>query len=875
MKLNPETLARTTSRHPWTTIGVWVLVIVVSGVLSSRLLGDVLTDDMAFQNDPESARAASVVNEEFAGGGTVGAESTEFLVVSSDEPWDESAAAFVQELKADVAALEPDVIAPAVVTYADAEAMASQLFTPDEHGVLIALQLRGDPAAVIAELSEPVANATAVGFESQILTAEQLAALSGAEAAPATEGPQAFVLVTHPVATWHNLQFLNAVRALETVVTRRGGSDLTAPPFSGFDADQQASSLISTDGRTTLVMVPIVDMSEEIVAELREVAAAATNDAYDVQVAGQAAMFADFMKIAEEDMGKSERTGLLVALVVLVVVFGSIVAAVLPLIMGVVAIAVAVGLVALIGQLWHFNLFVQNIITMIGLAVGIDYSLFIVSRYREERKKGFPKLEAIRLSGATASRAVFFSGTTVVIALLGMLTIPVSIFRSMAGGAILVTLMAIAASMTLLPAVLGLLGDKVNWPRLSKRARLDSSHDPKGGFWDRITRTVMARPVVFLIASVLLLGTLGGFYFQLHRGTNQNISALPDEFPSRQAFLTLVSEFDSGGATDPAEIVVRGDVTTPQVQEAVKTLQRTIAATETFSSRVDVQQSNDGGVLLISAYFANDPLNDAAFDGIRELRTSIVPAAFAGVDAEILVGGSTAEFVDFLTIVDTYQWVVLGFVLGMSFLLLTVVFRSIVVPLKAILMNLLSVAAAYGAVTLVFQKGFGIDFFNAIGLPFDRAEAIEAWLPLFLFSILFGLSMDYHVFLLTRIREEYDKTGDNTEAVAYGLRTTAGIITGAALIMVAVFGAFAAGRLGMFQQMGFGLAVAVFMDATIVRTILVPASMRLLGDWNWYLPSWLQWLPKLRVEGGETGVEPEMVETRELEVPSGKKPARR
>jgi RND superfamily putative drug exporter len=198
-----------------------------------------------------------------------------------------------------------------------------------------------------------------------------------------------------------------------------------------------------------------------------------------------------------------------------------------------------------------------------------------------------------------------------------------------------------------------------------------------------------------------------------------------------------------------------------------------------------------------------------------------------------------------------------------------------VVPIKAIVMNLLSVLAAYGAVTLVFQKGAGLGFFNAIGLRFERVEAIEAWLPLFLFSILFGLSMDYHVFLLTRIREEYDKTGDNTEAVAYGLRTTAGIITGAALIMVAVFGAFAAGRLGMFQQMGFGLAVAVFMDATIVRTLLVPASMRLLGDWNWYLPSWLQWLPKLRVEGGETGAEPEMIETRELEVPSGKKPAHR
>jgi RND superfamily putative drug exporter len=874
MKLNPETLAGVSSRHPWRTIGIWVLVIVVSGLLSARLLGDVLTDEMAFQNDPESARAASVVNEEFGGGGAAGAESTEFLVVSSDVEWDDDAAAFVQRLKADVQVL-PEVIAPSVVTYADAEAMVAQLFTPDDRGVLIALRIAGDPQAAIAELGGPVANATPAGFRSQILTPAQLAELSGSDAGPpSADAPQAFVIVTHPVANTGNLQFLNAVRDIETVLTRRGGSLLAAPPFSGFDAQQQATSLISTDRSTTLVTVPITDMSEEIVAELRAVAADASDEAYDVQVAGQAAMFADFMKIAEEDMASSERTGLLVALIVLVVVFASVVAAVLPLVMGVVAIGVALGLVGLIGQLWDFNMFVQNIITMIGLAVGIDYSLFIVSRYREERKKGYPKLEAIRLSGATASRAVFFSGTTVVIALLGMLTIPVSIFRSMAGGAILVTIMAIAGSMTLLPAILGLLGDRVNWPRLSRRARVESAHDPKGGFWDRISRSVMARPAVFLTASILVLGTLGAFYFQLHRGTNQNISALPEEFPSRQAFLTLVQEFDAGGATDPAEIVVKGDMTTQEIQDAVKAFERSIAESDTFSSRVDMQRSDDGHALLISAYFADDPLNDAAFDGIRELRTSIVPAAFGTVDAEVFVGGSTAEFVDFLAIVDTYQWVVLGLVLGLSFLLLTVVFRSIVVPLKAILMNLLSVAAAYGAVTLVFQKGFGLGFFNAVGLPFEKAEAIEAWLPLFLFSILFGLSMDYHVFLLTRIREEYDKTGDNTEAVAYGLRTTAGIITGAALIMVAVFGAFAAGRLFMFQQMGFGLAVAVFIDATIVRTLLVPASMRLLGDWNWYLPRWLQWLPRIRVEGAETP-EPGALVTAPLEVSPGRTPVER
>jgi RND superfamily putative drug exporter len=603
------------------------------------------------------------------------------------------------------------------------------------------------------------------------------------------------------------------------------------------------------------------------VEALRGVAAEATDETFQVQVAGQAALFTDFFQLAEEDMRSSESIGLAVALIVLVVVFGSIVAAVLPIVMALFAIGVALGLVAVVGQLYQFNLFAQNIVTMVGLAVGIDYSLFIVSRYREERKKGFVKHDAIRRSGATASRAVFFSGATVVLALLGMLIIPVSIFRSLAGGAILVTLCAIAASMTLLPAILALLGDRVNWPRLAKRARVETSHDPQGGFWDKMTRRVMARPVVFLVASVLILGSLGIFYFQLHRGTSQNVSQLPEEFPSRQAFLTLVQEFNSGGVTDPAQVLLTGDIAAPEVQGAIKDLQRAISEDPAFSDQTATTPSEDGSALMISAYFAGDPSTDAAFEGVRSLREDLVPGAFGDVvGIETLVGGNSALFVDFMSVVDTYQWIVLIFVLGLSFMLLTVVFRSIVVPVKAIVMNLLSVMAAYGAVTLVFQKGVGLGFFNAIGLPFKRVEAIEAWLPLFLFSILFGLSMDYHVFLLTRIREEYDKTGDNTEAVAYGLRTTAGIITGAALIMVAVFSAFAMGRLGAFQQMGFGLAVAVFMDATIVRTILVPASMRLLGDWNWYLPRWLQWLPRLRVEGAAEDVIEERTPAQEVPV---------
>jgi RND superfamily putative drug exporter len=750
MKLSPEALARASSRHPWRTIGLWVVLIVTMGYLSSQLLGDVLTQEFEFTNNPESVQAQDVIDEKFSNGEEVA--STEFFIVGS-----------------------------------------------------------------------------------QSLTVE-------------------------------DPEFEQAVRGLQEEIGALG-EELAGPPVTYYDvaeqSPEQAAGLVSDDGQATLISVPLVDTEVSTIEDLRAVAEESKPEGFSVQVAGQGVLFADFTEMAEEDLRRGETIGIAIALIILIVVFAAVVAAIVPIVMAVFAIAVALGLVSLIGQVVDFNLFVTNMVSMIGLAVGIDYSLFIVSRYREERKKGFDKLEAIGASGATANRAVFFSGLTVVIALAGMFIIPASIFQSLAAGAILVTVAALAASMTLLPALLGLLGDRINWPRLAKRARVDSEFDPKGGFWDRVSRRVMARPVVYLVIGLAILGGLSSYYLRLEQGTSQNVSQLPDEFESKRAFLTLEREF-AGGVTDPARIMITGDVQSPETQAAIGELQEAIAQDEAFAPRTEVIPSQDGTAIEVDAFFRGDPSNEAAFQGIRDLRGEHVPAAFGNVDGvEVLVGGNTAFFADFLDIADRYQPIVIAFVLALSFILLTVVFRSIVVPVKAIIMNLLSVGAAYGAVTLVFQEGWGIGFFNALGFQFQQVEGIEPWLPLFLFSVLFGLSMDYHVFLLSRIREEYDKTLDNTEAVAYGLRTTAGIITGAALIMVAVFIGFAAGRLGPLQQMGFGLAVAVFMDATIVRSLLVPASMRLLGDWNWYLPRWLQWLPRVRVEGREptleAGPEPEPV----------------
>jgi RND superfamily putative drug exporter len=579
----------------------------------------------------------------------------------------------------------------------------------------------------------------------------------------------------------------------------------------------------------------------------------------------------DFKKISEEDLRKGEFFGIAVAIIVLLVVFGSLIAGVTPIIMGIFAIGVAMGLVGVFGQVWRFSFFVPNLISMMGLAVGIDYSLFIVSRYREERQRGRDNLAAVGRSGATANRAVFFSGMIVVLALAGMLLVPTTIFRGLAGGAIMVVLISVALSMTLLPALMALFADhlvKPGW--LFGRGRT-LEHGRAGGFWDRATRTVMARPWAWLIATATFMIVLSIPYWaqsnphDSSRGIRtgfSGISTIPEDIPTRQAFDVLIAKFPTTGQQSTADVVIPGDASDPALQQGIQDLEAATAKNPSFGQPQPPQTSADGTVTLIRFPFAgeaSDASSEAAVDAVTTMRDDYVPQAF-GPDSGVLVGGDTALTKDFLDVSSFYTPIILALVLGLSFILLTVVFRSIVVPAKAIVMNLLSVGAAYGLIVLIFQKG-GPAFAKSIAdtLNFIQVDAIEAWLPLFLFSILFGLSMDYQVFLISRIREEYDRSGDNSEAVAFGLRTTGGIITGAAIIMVAVFAAFATGRIAGLQQMGFGLAVAVFLDATIVRSILVPSAMKLLGHRNWYLPKWLQWLPKLDVEGHEAEEQPVLV----------------
>jgi RND superfamily putative drug exporter len=423
----------------------------------------------------------------------------------------------------------------------------------------------------------------------------------------------------------------------------------------------------------------------------------------------------------------------------------------------------------------------------------------------------------------------------------GLLLVQSTIMRSLATGAIAVGVVSVVAALTLLPAVLSLLGDRVNRLRVPFVGReMDKEEAQESRFWGAVVHRVVRRPVLFFAVAAGLLVAAAAPVVSMNIGA-AGLSTLPDSLSSKQGLLALERSFPQS-STDPAMIVIEGSG--PEVDAAVARLEAELAKDSTFGPP-EVTTAPNGKVTLVSVTVTADVLSDRAVAAVRELRSDLIPAAFEGVDAQVLVGGTTAENIDYFDVMKHWLPIVLVFVLGLSFVLLTVAFRSVVIAGTAILLNLLSVGATYGLLVLVFQHGVGSGV-----LGFQQVDIVEAWVPLFLFAVLFGLSMDYQVFLLSRIRERYSKTGDTNDAIVFGITSTARIITGAALIIVAVFLGFAMGELVMFQQMGFGIAIALLIDATIVRSVLVPAAMTILGDWNWYLPGWLGWLPHMEVEGG-------------------------
>jgi RND superfamily putative drug exporter len=575
-----------------------------------------------------------------------------------------------------------------------------------------------------------------------------------------------------------------------------------------------------------------IDAMQEVVDET------GASGGFAATVFGEETINRDYEKVSQDDLKKGEfQFGLPAAMLVLFVVFGTLVAGALPLLMAIASIIVALALAALVGQVWELSFFVVNMLTAMGLALGIDYSLFVVSRFREERRRGQAQPDAIRIAGATAARAVLFSGTAFVIALTGLLLVPDSIMRSLATGAILAGIVSVVAALTLLPAVLTLLGDRVERapiPLVNRGGRGEAR------FWGRVVARVQRSPVVFLVAATALLLLFALPALRLETGSN-GIATLPDSLPSKQGFDALTASFPTA-TIQPLRIVVVGDAQAQDVKSQVAALQNRLQADPNFGAqRLEVAPS--GQLLLLSVEAGGDPTGKEARAIVQRLRDDIVPSAFGEGTTEALVTGAAAEGLDYVQVSEDWRPIVFLFVLGLSFVLLTIAFRSLVVSAKAIVLNLLSVAAAYGLLTAVFVEGIGNEIFG-----FPQVDAIEAWLPLFLFAVLFGLSMDYHVFLLSRIKERWLQTGDNSEAVRHGVTTTARLITGAALIMVVVFAGFARGDLVMFQQMGFGVAVALLIDATLIRGVLVPAAMELLGQRNWYLPGWLGWIPHIEVE---------------------------
>ena len=582
------------------------------------------------------------------------------------------------------------------------------------------------------------------------------------------------------------------------------------------------------------------DADEKIDAILDAVHTAASEaDGFEIAMGGQTSIQKQSSDLLEKDFARIMMATLVLGLAILLIAFRAVVAALVPLILAIGSIFVATSIAAVVSQAYPLSESYSEMILLMGMAVGIDYSLFIVSRFRNERKSGRPKLEAIAIASDTTGRAVFYAGVTVMLSLVGLMMANNPIFISLALGAIIVVLIALVGSLTLVPAMLGILGDNINRLRLPI-IRREKPESNGGGFWGAITDRVLARPGVLATVTVAALILAALPVTTLNLGFNAGSDAYPDAVEGKRA-LELLEEHFTAGLAQPAYVVVDApDVRPPDVKASVDRLIESVDSDESFFPPFDVVSNDAGDLLYVKVPLAGEIDDDESEKAVKHLRNDIVPAAFADSDAEVYVSGASAGSMDFKDHMYRTAPYVFGFVLVLAFLLLLVMFRSIVIPVKAIVLNLLSVGAAYGVLVAVFQWGWGISLLGA-----EATGVIEAWLPLFLFGILFGLSMDCHMLILSRIKEAYDQGLSNDESVSMGIKITAGQITSAAAIMVGVFGSFAlASDIGM-KQFGVGLGVAVLIDATVIRSVLLPASMKLLGDWNWYLPTWLEWLPKM------------------------------
>jgi RND superfamily putative drug exporter len=659
------------------------------------------------------------------------------------------------------------------------------------------------------------------------------------------------VLVQSKTVSTDSPQFERAVNSVVEELGKNKDVERVQAPYTR--AGPQG--LIADDKQSARVDFKIKgdpdDSGDKVTAILARVdKAQKANPQFTIAEIGDASADKAVGGMIDDDMARARILSIPITLIILFFAFGALVAAGIPVLLALSSVMATIGLVALPSQITPMDPAVVEVIVLIGMAVGVDYSLFYIKREREERAAGRGHLAAIEAAAATSGRAVLISGITVIAAMAGMLLSGDKTFISFGIGTMMVVAIAMIGSLTVLPALLSSVGDGVNRGRIpyfgkrrQRKAAENVVNGTVGGVWSKIVDVVLKKPLVSAVLATALLLAIAAPALQM-KTQDMSVADLPSSLPILKTYNHLEKAFPSQGQL--ATVVYQNDnVRSAESKAAIADFSARAGNTKALLAPEQIVYSKDGKAAQINVPLVGGDDQDTAINDVRVLRDEVIPETLAAVPgATVNTTGGAASSVDFSDNLKKRAPLVFLFVLSLAFILLLVTFRSIVVPIKAIILNLLSVAAAYGVLVMVFQHGWGHEL-----IGFEPNGAIWPFLPLFLFVVLFGLSMDYHVFILSRIREAYDGGMTSDDAVRFGIKSTAGVVTSAAIVMVAVFSIFASLSFLPMQQMGVGLAAAILIDATIIRAVLLPASMKLLGDRNWYLPSWLEWLPQVRHEG--------------------------
>jgi uncharacterized membrane protein YdfJ with MMPL/SSD domain len=671
----------------------------------------------------------------------------------------------------------------------------------------------------------------------QARTADQILKQGFPQSDPQTE----FVVVQSATKTVSDPAF----RATVNDVIRSVEGDPVTKNFKS-PLDPRHADQISKDRHTAFITWDMKGSNEQAKKkidpiEARVAVSAARHPDFFVGEAGAASSGKALDKMFNDQLKLAGERSIPITIIILLIVFGALVAVGVPLLLALSGVLATIGLVALPSQLVPMDQNVDAVILLIGLAVGVDYSLFYLKREREERAAGKGPRAAIEAAAATSGRSVLISGFTVMIAMAGMILSGDQTYLGFGIATMMVVGVAMLGSLTVLPALLSKLGDRVEKGRIPflHRLKRDSGENR---LWKAILTPALRRPAIAASVAAAVLVALALPVLHLHTAQSGN-DALPNSAPTVPTIKKLQKAF-SNGTVSVTEVAIQGNIDSPKTQHAIGELKSQVAAAHLNTGRIDVETNRSHTVARVDIPLVGEGTDATSNDALGKLRTDILPATIGKVDGAVFaVTGPTAASHDENALLKKKAPIVFGFVLVFAFLLLLVTFRSIVVAAKAVVLNLLSVGAAYGVLVAVFQWGWGANL-----LGFTSNGGIAQWLPIFMFVILFGLSMDYHVFILSRVREAYDRGMKTEDAVEHGILTTAGVVTSAAFVMVGAFAVFALMPILDMKEMGIGLAVAVLLDATIVRGVLLPATMKLLGDWNWYLPRWLEWLPRLEAE---------------------------